>query len=200
MTTNMAVTSQPVAHEGDLRLVEATLAGDERKFAEIYRRHVAWVYARLTRLVGPVVERDDLLQEIFVDLHRALPRFRGEARLSTFLHRIVINVGFEFLAGIRRRPVAVLSPVQLDELIDPTASPESRAAARQKLARAFALLATLKPKKRIAFTLVVLEGMSLDEAANVVGASAEAMKQRVLHARAELEAKMARQLRKDAAP
>jgi RNA polymerase sigma-70 factor (ECF subfamily) len=186
--------------EDDADLIAAVVAGDERKFAEIYRRHVAWVYARLTRLVGPVAERDDLMQEIFLDLHRALPRFRGEARLSTFLHRIVINVGYEFLARVSRRPPAVFTPEQLDDLIEPGASPESRASQRQNLARAFAVLGTLHLKKRVAFTLVVLEGLSLGEAASITGASEQAMKQRVLHARAELLEKLERQERKDAAP
>lgn len=192
--------AQPSAPDQDERLVEAIRAGDPRGFSEIYRRHLAWAYARLTRLVGPVAERDDLLQEIFLDLYRALPRFRGEARLSTFLHRIVVNVGYEYLARARRRPPGRFSPAQLDELIEPCASPETMAVERQSVARALALLATLHPKKRVAFTLVVLEGMSLAEAAEVAGVSTDTMKQRVLHARAELKDKMDRQMRKGVAP
>ncbi len=184
----------------DIRLVEAVRAGDERKFSELYRKHVCWVYARLTRLLGPIAERDDLLQESFLGLHRALPRFRGDARLTTFLHRIVVNVSYEHLTGACRRKWLPFSQSQLDELVEPSASPDMRAEQRQQVAQAFLLLDELKPKKRIAFALVAIEGMTLAEAAAVMGASEDAVKQRVLQARRELEQKSARKARKDALP
>lgn len=169
-------------------LVEAAGRGDREAFTELYRRHLDSVYARLTRVIGPVPERDDLVQQIFLDVYRALPRFRGEAAFSTFLHRIVLNVACEHLER-RRRGRGRNEPLeaqQLETLIAPGTSPEERARQRQELARLFALLEGLSPKRRAAFVLVAIEGMPLDDAAALLDAKAPAIKQRVLEARREL--------------
>jgi drug/metabolite transporter (DMT)-like permease len=55
------------------------------------------VHARLTLMIGPGPERDDLVQQIFLDAYRALPRFRGDARFATYLTRIAINVACVYL-------------------------------------------------------------------------------------------------------
>jgi len=172
----------------DARLIAGVLRNDRQMFAELYRRHVDSVYARLTRVVGPVPERDDLVQHIFLDVHRALPRFRGEAKFSTFLHRIVLNVACEHLERRRRQRGRTrdLESQQLDGVIAPEASPEARVRARQELAEVFRRLESLSPKRRIAFVLVAVEGLSLEEAAALAGCSPDAVKQRVLEARREL--------------
>jgi RNA polymerase sigma-70 factor, ECF subfamily len=172
----------------DARLVAAAAAGDRRAFADLYRRHLDPVYARLTRVMGPVPEREDLLQQIFLDVYRALPRFRGDASFSTFLHRIVLNVAFEHLARRRRGAARNESadPRQLEALIAPGASPEQRARRREELSRLFALLDRLSPKRRAAFVLVAVEGLPLEEAAALLDANPAAVKQRVLEARREL--------------
>ncbi len=172
----------------DATLARAAAVGDRRAFADLYRRHLDSVYARLTRVVGPVPERDDLVQQIFLDLYRALPRFRGDAALTTFLHRIVLNVACDHLER-RRRGRARSEPLddrQLETLIAPGASPEQRARQRQELRRLFEHLEELSPKRRAAFVLVAVEGVPLEDAAVLLNANAPAIKQRVLEARREL--------------
>ena len=169
-------------------LVSAAAAGDRRAFAALYQRHLDSVYARLTRVIGPAPERDDLVQQIFLDLYRALPRFRGEAAFSTFLHRIVLNVACDHLER-RRRGRGRNEPLDardLETLIAPDASPEQRARQREELRRLFALLEDLSPKRRTAFVLVAVEGLALEEAAALLNAKPAAIKQRVLEARREL--------------
>jgi RNA polymerase sigma-70 factor (ECF subfamily) len=172
----------------DARLVDGAAAGDRRMFAALYRRHMVAVYQRLTRMIGPVPERDDLVQQIFLDVHRALPRFRGDARFSTFLHRIVVNVACEHLGRARRGAARArtLPREDLEAMVAPDASPEARARHRQELARVFARLDDLSPKRRVAFVLVAVEGMSLGEAGALLGATPDAVKQRVREARHEL--------------
>jgi RNA polymerase sigma-70 factor (ECF subfamily) len=172
----------------DANLVAAAAGGDRNAFAELYRRHLDSVYARLTRVIGPAAERDDLVQQIFLDVYRALGRFRGDAAFSTFLHRIVLNVACEHLER-RRRGHGRNEPLearQVETLIAPGASPEQRARQREELARLFALLEGLSPKRRAAFVLVAIECMPLEEAAALLDANPAAIKQRVLEARREL--------------
>ena len=188
MTIPMARSVRPSDAAEDARLIAAAAAGDRRAFADLYRRHLDSVYARLTRVVGPVSERDDLVQQIFLDVHRALPRFRGEAAFTTFLHRIVMNVACEHLER-RRRGRGRNEPLddrQLDTLMLPAASPEQRTRHREELRRLFARLEALSAKRRAAFVLVAVEGLSLEDAAALLAINVPAVKQRVLEARREL--------------
>jgi len=178
----------------DLRLATAAADGDRGAFHQLYCHHLPAVYARLTLMIGPVPERDDLVQQIFLDVYQALPRFRGEARFSTFLHRITVNVACDHLErGHRGRQRQLpLADEDLDRLVAPGASPEARAQQRQELAQVFEHLEAVRPKKRVAFVLVAVQGVSLEQAAELLGASAETVKQRVLHARKEISARLAR--------
>jgi len=180
-------------------LVEAARAGDGEAFSRLFRRHADAVRTRLTRLIGPVPERDDLVQNVFIALHRALPAYRREANVSTYLHRIAVNAAYDHLRarqrqrdGVRRRPSDGARSLDIEELADgATSAMEDQVAARADLARLLALLDQLSPKKRIAFVLVAVEGCSLAEAASLIGAAEDTVKQRALHARREMVALLA---------
>jgi len=182
-------------------LIEAARAGDGEAFSRLFRRHADAVRTRLTRLIGPVPERDDLVQNVFIALHRALPAYRREANVSTYLHRIAVNAAYDHLRarqrqrqrdGVRRRPTDGVLSLDIEELVDgATSAMEDQVAARADLARLLALLDQLSPKKRIAFVLVAVEGCSLAEAASLIGAAEDTVKQRALHARRELLARLA---------
>ena len=171
----------------DAELVRRAIEGDRRAFDELYRAHVPTVQRLLVRLVGPVADLDDLLQHAFLEAFRALPRFRGDAAFSTWLHRIVVHVAYRYLRKHRQRWEEVS-----DELPGTVTSPELKAYRQQELARALEYLAALKPKKRIAYVLRIVEGMSLDEIGALVGANAAAVGQRVKYAQRELEAMVER--------
>lgn len=188
MTRTSTVPSHRAGEVEESALVSAAATGDRRAFTALYQRHLDSVYARLTRVIGPAPERDDLVQQIFLDLFRALPRFRGEAAFSTFLHRIVLNVACEHLER-RRRGRGRNEPLdarELETLIAPGASPEQRARQREELRGLFRNLEDLSPKRRAAFVLVAVEGLALDDAAALLDAKPAAIKQRVLEARREL--------------
>lgn len=176
-----------VRREADASLVSAARGGDERAFAALYHRHAEWVWRRMTTLLGPVAEREDLVQQVFLEVHRALPAFRGESAFSTFLYRIVAHVAYQHLRRTRRRPPA-FGDGALDELVAPGLSPEAALRERQELEQTFALLARIKPKKRIALLLRTVEGLPLEEIAAVVGARLSAVAHRVRHAQRELAA------------
>ena len=179
--------------ETDQELIEAVRRGKIEGFSELYRRHADRIYALFTRLVGPVGEREDLVQESFVEAYRALPSFRGEAAFSTFLYRIAARVGYDFLDRRARASRQTLDDNVLNDLVATDASPLEQAALRKELRRAFRLLESLSPKRRAAFVLVAIEGLSLREAAQALGADEQAIKQRVLSGRKELLAKMAKE-------
>src|SRR5213592_1887285 len=78
------------AHEREL--VERCRRGDEGAFQELVDRYKDLVFALIARTVQDRSRAEDLAQEVFLRIHRGLPYFRGEARLSTWIYRIVMNV------------------------------------------------------------------------------------------------------------
>ena len=188
----MRTTEQAPGREDDSELIARHRAGDPTAFATMYRMHAAAVYRRLSRILGPVAERDDLTQDVFLALHRALPAFRGEARLGTLIHRIAVNKACEFLRRRSRRPATPTDAVFFDELRSLTSSPQDQAITCDELVRVFACLARIKPKKRVALLLRVVDGLTFEEIAQLVDATPEAVAKRVQHGQRELDALFAR--------
>jgi RNA polymerase sigma-70 factor (ECF subfamily) len=89
-------------------LVERCRSGDDMAFGELVDRYKDVVYGLIYRMVSDRSQVDDLAQDAFLKVHRGLPYFRGEARLSTWIYRIVANVCAQ--ARARRRPEVPLEP------------------------------------------------------------------------------------------
>lgn len=77
---------------GERALVERCRSGDEGAFQELVDRYKDLVFALIARTIQDRSQAEDLAQEVFLRVHRGLPYFRGEARLSTWIFRIVANV------------------------------------------------------------------------------------------------------------
>ena len=90
-------------HEPEL--VERCRSGDEHAFQELVDRYKDLVFALIARTVQDRSRAEDLAQDVFLRVHRGLPYFRGEARLSTWIYRIVANV----CVHDHGRPTAALS-------------------------------------------------------------------------------------------
>src|SRR5205809_1995034 len=73
-------------------LVERCRQGDDTAFQELVDRYKDLVFALIARATQDRSRADDLAQDVFLRIHRGLPYFRGEARLSTWIYRIVVNV------------------------------------------------------------------------------------------------------------
>src|SRR6476660_10192276 len=89
-------------HEREL--VERCRSGDERAFQELVDGYKDLVFALIARTVQDRSRAEDLAQDVFLRIHRGLPYFRGEARLSTWIYRIVANV---CLQDADKRPAAM---------------------------------------------------------------------------------------------
>jgi RNA polymerase sigma-70 factor (ECF subfamily) len=93
-------------------------AGDNQAFAQLYTMHKRRIYSLCLRMVGSVAEAEDLTQEAFLQFHRKIDTFRGESALSTWLHRLAINV---VLMHLRKKGLQLTS---LDEAMEP--APDQR--------------------------------------------------------------------------
>jgi RNA polymerase sigma-70 factor (ECF subfamily) len=169
--------------------VRPAQAGDPEGFRQLFRLNVRRLHSLVRRLAGPDGEVDDLVQTIFVQAFRALPRFRGDAAFFTWLGRIAVRIALRQA----RRKRARAFPLDQGTAGAASVSPELASDARRALARFEAILASLSQKRRTAFVLHVLQGHSLDEVAAMLDARVGAVKVRIHDARVEIE----RQARQD---
>jgi RNA polymerase sigma-70 factor (ECF subfamily) len=102
-------------HEPDLRLVERAQGGDMEAFEALYRREVGQVYALCLRMTADAARARELTQSVFVRAWDRLKSFRGEAKLSSWLHRIAVNeMLVEARSDRRRRARVMLADDALD--------------------------------------------------------------------------------------
>ena len=193
----VGIKNRPAALGSDEELVARAQRGDRQAFDDLYRRYADLVWGRLGRLIGPDPEREDLVQQIFLELFRGLSRFRGDASFRTFLYRVVVNTAADHLKRRKRRPQSV-SIEEIALVPGGDDGPETRAEHRQRLSITLDLLDRIKPKKRIAFLLRVVEGLSLEEIAELCQASPATVAQRIRHAHLEIDRLVARSSRREA--
>jgi RNA polymerase sigma-70 factor (ECF subfamily) len=178
-----------VAYVEDVLLVDRCLTGEPAATRELFRRHRARVHASLFRVLGGNRDMDDLLQDAFLQVFQSLRGWRAEASLSTWIDRVAVRVAYRYLSQKGRR-------VQTDTMFEeePAAIAPSgvgpgarRQLARDGVKRLYAVLETLSPAARLAFSLHEIDGRTIAETAKLVGSSVTATKLRVWRARKAVE-------------
>ena len=175
------------------RLIEQTLAGDNRAFRQLVERYQGTVFNIAYRMLGDRESAKDVAQETFWRAHRGLGGFDLDRPLAPWLYRIVTNLSLNWL---RRRPPPTVSldapppgfpddtaPVQVP---DPDAGPAGRllqAEAQNQVRQAILLLA---PADRAVIELRHFQDLSYAEIASVLGTSLSSVKSRLFRARRKL--------------
>ena len=172
--------AEPAAE--DRVLVERCRNGDIVAWRTLYDRYAQPVFRFVSALGVPPDEREDAAQDVFVAVYRGLRQFRGEAQLSTWIYRIAARHASHL--GRRRRVRSFLSILPWHETeLEPQPDPAEKASELRLLDR---LLDKLSPKKRMVLVLFEIEGLGVNEIANVMGCPANTVWSRLRHARAEL--------------
>ncbi len=173
-------------------LVARCQAGDTEAFRELYRIHRAQVARLVQRILGPDPEVEDVIQEAFVQVYRSLPSFQGSSLLSTWIHRVSVNVA---LQHIRRRKRQRSGPVVMTaDPPDPSSgdpAPEEDVIWRDRMRKLYAALERLSPKKRAVFVLHEIEGMAAEEIAKTLRTPLITVRTRLFYARKALYAELA---------
>ena len=142
----------------------------DTSFEQIVRDHQAMVFGTLIRLTGSREHIDDLAQEVFLRLYRALPAFRGEALLSTYLYRIIANVAQDEWKRRRREESPLVSfsegeSAWEERLPHPSLDAEQQFAERQFRYSVEQQLQQLSPVERTVLVLYHQEGRSYEQIA-----------------------------------
>lgn len=156
----------------------------------LFRDHFDGVYRLVGRLLGPgapVADIEDLAQQVFVNATRALPRFRGDCKGSTWLYGIATHTTMTWIRGLGRR-----RRLEQAVLREPTPTASSADAIerdvenRRELARVWRALMKLSDKKRSVYLLHEIEGLPGSEVAAALGIPEATVWTRLHHARRDL--------------
>lgn len=169
--------------------------GEPRAFRELVQKHQDRVFSMSLRMLGDRREAEDLSQEVFLAVHRHIPRFRGQCRLSTWLYRITRNHCLNRLKYLEKR--------ESEELTDANQRGESAAEAELPLVaqadrpdrallgaeerhQVHAALQRLSTEHRLLVVLRDIEGLSYEEIARIADVPEGTVKSRLHRARAAL--------------
>lgn len=164
----------------DSTLVKLALC-DEQAFEALVNRHAARIHRLAANMVGPSAA-DDVVQEVFISVHKGLRGFRGEAQFSTWLHRIALNACYKTL---KNKKNLSLSLAEAPEPISPH-NPEragDQANIREHLAQA---MANLPKDQREAVALRELSGLEYAEIAKILNIELGTVKSRINRGRCAL--------------
>ncbi len=159
--------------------IKRSLRGDSEAFESLVRRYQRMIYSLAYRMTGSASEAEDLTQETFIRAHGDLVRFRSEAKFSSWLYRIAMNLCLNW-----RKRMALRDAVYNEWQGRLAQNEEGKDERDERINEA---LRMLHAKQRAAIVLTVYDGLSHAEAARVLGCSETTVSWRVFAARAKLK-------------
>ena len=181
----------------EVELITAARAGRQDAFAEIVERYSGTVYNLALRLMNDQQEAEEVLQETFISAFRALNRFEGRSKLSTWLYRIAYNAALMRLRKRRVPDVSLDEPRETEDgellprqLVDWTAVPEDLLLSKEFRGMLSGALAALPESLRSVFVLRDMEGLSTAETAEALGLTETNAKVRLHRARLALRERL----------
>ena len=196
MTTNPTLS----AVETDETLVLRAQAGDTGAFDELVRRYTSIVYRILYKILRHDEDTQDALQDTFVSAYRALPRFRQDARFSTWIYRIATNAALMKARARKNNMVSLDHPTEDPdaqsawELPDWSATPDEEIMTGETRRIMEDAIQALPPEQRAAFVLHDIQDLSSAETAQAMGITVSAVNSRLHRARVFLRDRIGRHL------
>ena len=166
--------------EPDHLVVRRAMDGDERAMRSLWSRHAPHIDAVVRRLAGDPDLASDIAQEVWIQIFRSLPSFRGDAQFGTWAHRIAVNRTLNALRRTRR-----LAQLETD-IEEDSATSEQDGERSLLVASIEEAAAQLSPGARTVFLLHDVEGYTHEEIAEQLGITPGGSKSQLFKARAKL--------------
>src|SRR5262245_15527367 len=167
----------------DEELVARSIDGDADSFNELIHRWERPIYALAYRTIGRDEDARDVCQETFLRAYRALPGFRGQAKFSSWLYRIALNLCRDWVRRERRTPLMQmpddLESISMAAAAAPTESVEDLVARREQTRVVEQAMASLPEEQRTAIVLKEYHGLTFQEIADLVGCPLSTVKTRL---------------------
>ncbi|MGE3177546.1 MAG: RNA polymerase sigma factor [Vicinamibacterales bacterium] len=180
----------------DEELVARSIGGDTESFNELILRWERPIYALAYRTIGREEDARDVCQETFLRAFRALPGFRGQAKFSSWLYRITLNLCRDWMRRERRAPIVQVPDdtdvVELAAAAEPSESIEDLVTRRDLTRIVERVMATLPEEQRTAIVLKEYHGLTFQEIAELVGCPLSTVKTRLYQGLAVLRRELAK--------
>lgn len=160
--------------------IRRAINGDESALRAIWTQHAPRIDALVRRLVGDPDQAADVAQEVWIQIFRALPGYRGDSQFSTWAHRIAVNRTLNALRSLRRVSAA---EVEIEEDSSMVEHDGDRSMLAQTIDEA---VQKLSPGARHVFVLHDVEGYTHEEIATELGITSGGSKSQLFKARAKL--------------
>lgn len=171
-----------------------TAPAKPKDFSEIVREHSDFVYNVALRMTGNPHEAEDATQEAFISAYRAYHRFRGESAITTWLYRITVNAVLMKRRKQKREREATQASLEDRDMPDKGGGPEKAALGSELKEVIQQGLDQLPPDLRMAVILRDVQGLSGEEAAEVLGVEVSTLKTRLHRGRMRLREYLSRYL------
>jgi RNA polymerase sigma-70 factor (ECF subfamily) len=152
---------------GENELVKASLNGDQNAFGEIVNRYQKMVARTVKGMLGDSVFAEDIGQEVFINLFYSLSEFRGEAKLSTYIQKIAVNLTLNEIKR-RKRFFSMFSQKANNEMHEFEISDQDTEERKEAAEIVNKALMAMDPKFRTIVTLRMLQGYSTKETAEIL--------------------------------
>ena len=152
-------------------------------FDEIVEKYADFVYNVAFRMMGKPEDAEDVAQDAFISAYRAFGRFRGDSRVTTWLYRITVNAALMKLRKEKRTRQLTQTGLEDVDVVNWDDTPERSAASSELGEKLQEGIGQLLPELRAAVILRDVEGLSNNEAAEVLDISVSALKSRLHRAR-----------------
>src|SRR5688572_1229345 len=172
--------------ENDKAIIQRAMEGDEAAMRTLWSRHAPHIDAVVRRLVGNDLDlAADVAQEVWIQIFRALPQYRGDSQFGTWAHRIAVNRTLNALRKTRRLAKIETDVEEDSALVEPEPERALMLATIEKAAN------RLSPGARAVFMLHDVEGYTHEEIAERLGITAGGSKSQLFKARAKLRTLLA---------
>jgi RNA polymerase sigma-70 factor, ECF subfamily len=152
----------------DSILITASLSGDRNAFTEIVNRYKNMVARTVKGMIGDNLTSEDIGQEVFIKLYYSLDHFRGESKLSTYIHRIAVNLTLNEIKKVKRMNLST-SESDIDSMKAMHISGDDQIAKNETKELVDKALQMLEPKYRAVIVMRMLQGYDTRETADALG-------------------------------
>ena len=177
------------AMDEEPELVRKAIGGDRRAFDLLVELHLPQVWATVWRVLRHREDTEDVVQEVFVTAHRALPGFRGDAKLSTWLHRIAVTRALNHVEKAEEKLRRASDPIDLEAVDVPRAigTPLGALESKELMRRLADCLAKLPVAWRAVLALRDAEQNTYEHIAETLHIELGTVRSRLARARASLK-------------
>jgi len=171
--------------------LDALRSGDRAEYARMVETCSGQIYRLALKMLRNPQDAEDVLQETFIKAYRALPKFEGRSKISTWLYRIATNESLMFLRRQRPEPISIDRPTDDEEqtplqIVDWCCLPEGELLSTEARAHLDQSVDQLSDTLKVVFLLRDIERLSTRETAEILGLTETAVKTRLSRARLRL--------------